>query len=121
MRFNYRQYFLSGAGLPVLAVAMAFVGAGAPASAQDTGGEAPVDVKAGDAVAVQAEAEDELATMQKVVISGSRVISNGYEAPTPVTTMPSEQLKAVSPDVVDALRQLPQLSGTTSSANTNPT
>lgn len=121
MRFNYRQYFLSGAGLPVLAVAMAFVGAGAPASAQDTGGEAPVDVKAGDAVTVQAEAEDELATMQKVVISGSRVISNGYEAPTPVTTMPSEQLKAVSPDVVDALRQLPQLSGTTSSANTNPT
>lgn len=89
-RFN--RY--SGASGAVLLAALAHA---APASAQTA----------------DAPAED----LAEVVITGSRVATNGFQAPTPVTVLGGEQLKNASPSVTEALRQLPQLSGSTSASN----
>lgn len=49
--------------------------------------------------------------VEEVVVTGSRVVTNGYQAPTPVTVVAAEDLKNVSPNLSDAIRQLPQLTG----------
>ena len=51
-----------------------------------------------------------------IVVTGSRVVSNGYQAPTPITVVGSEDLKNSAPNITDALRQLPQLTGSTGPA-----
>ncbi len=48
-----------------------------------------------------------------IVVTGSRVVSNGYQAPTPITVVGSEDLKNSAPNITEALRQLPQLTGST--------
>jgi outer membrane receptor protein involved in Fe transport len=54
-----------------------------------------------------------------IVITGSNVIRNGYQAPTPVTTVTTEQLSATSPTRLgDALITLPQFRGSTSPRTT---
>ncbi len=72
-------------------------------------------VHGGAAWAQQAETPAD--SVAEVVVTGSRVATNGFQAPTPVTVLGGDQLRNVSPSVSEALRQLPQLSGSTSAAN----
>jgi outer membrane receptor protein involved in Fe transport len=86
------------ASLCLSASALAF---GCPALAQD---------------ATQDGAEDpaiqESATLDEVVVTGSRVVSNGNSAPTPVTVLGAEQLSATAPsNLADGLAQVPQFRG----------
>jgi hypothetical protein len=37
------------------------------------------------------------ASVEEIVVTGSRIVRDGYEAPTPVTVMPVEDLKAAAP------------------------
>ena len=54
---------------------------------------------------------------QAIVITGSRVITNGNSAPTPVTVVTAEDLLAREPSSIpDALNQLPQFAGSGSPA-----
>lgn len=48
-----------------------------------------------------------------IIVTGSRVVTDGYKAPTPVTVVGSQELKDISPNLNEALRQLPQLTGST--------
>src|SRR5687767_13306531 len=49
---------------------------------------------------------------EEVVVTGSRVTRDGYEAPTPVTVASSEQLELAAPSTLsDALNQLPSFRG----------
>jgi outer membrane receptor protein involved in Fe transport len=74
--------------------------------AQDAGG-------AGTA----ATTSDELT---EVVVTGSRVIKNGNDSPTPVTVVTVEDIKAVVPgNIADQLNQLPQFAGSRG-VTTNP-
>src|SRR5882757_1596659 len=59
---------------------------------------------------------DELET---VVITGSRIVRDGYSAPTPVTVASIEELQQTTPsNIPDALNKLPQFSfSTTTAAN----
>lgn len=51
-------------------------------------------------------------TLQEVVVTGSRVITNGNNAPTPVTVLAVEQSLSLRPTVIaDALNDLPIFSG----------
>lgn len=53
--------------------------------------------------------------VEEVVVTGSRVVSNGDEAPTPVTVVTAEKLMDAKPsNLGDALRQLPQFAADTS-------
>ncbi|MEY4966273.1 MAG: hypothetical protein RL274_1856 [Pseudomonadota bacterium] len=56
--------------------------------------------------------------VESVVVSGSRLVSNGAQAPTPVTVISAEQLELAAPrNVVDGLLQLPAFKGSLSVAN----
>jgi outer membrane receptor protein involved in Fe transport len=60
-----------------------------------------------NAVQVHAAENDQL---NEVVVTGSRIITDGFAAPTPVTVITAEQMQATAPNSLsDALNQLPQL------------
>ena len=71
-----------------------------------------------DALAPQDEAPRAAAssTDGDLIVTGSRVVSNGYQAPTPITVVGTEELRNTAPTIADALRQLPQLTGSTGPA-----
>lgn len=51
-------------------------------------------------------------TVEEIVVTGSRVIRDGYEAPTPVTVVGVEQIQqAALPNIADFVNQLPAFSG----------
>jgi iron complex outermembrane receptor protein len=57
-------------------------------------------------------------SVESVVVSGSRLVTNGAQAPTPVTVVSTEQLHLAAPrNVVDGLLQLPVFKGSVSVAN----
>ncbi|MHB1206166.1 MAG: TonB-dependent receptor domain-containing protein [Rhodospirillaceae bacterium] len=60
--------------------------------------------------------------IEEVVVTGSRIVRDGYEAPTPVTVVGAEQLEqAAKPNVFDAIASMPAFAGNTNitSANSN--
>ncbi len=67
--------------------------------------------RAGSGEAGTAEAEPQ-PLVPDVVVTGSRVISNGNNSPTPVTVVSTEQLQRTTPsDLPDALNRLPIFAG----------
>jgi outer membrane receptor protein involved in Fe transport len=69
------------------------------------------------ALAAPAFAQSEMKTfsspkgeeLEEFVVTGSRITRDGYEAPTPVTTLAADALQARAPsNIPDALNQLPQ-------------
>lgn len=56
--------------------------------------------------------------LETVVVSGSRLVTNGNQAPTPVTVVSTEQLQMAAPrSVADGLLQLPAFNGSSSVQN----
>ena len=50
--------------------------------------------------------------VEQVVVSGSRVVRDGYQAPTPTTVLGLDQLQAESqPNIADSITQLPEFGG----------
>jgi iron complex outermembrane recepter protein len=50
--------------------------------------------------------------LEEIVITGSRVITNGNDSPTPVTVVTTEDLKTVNPgNIVEALNDMPAFNG----------
>ncbi len=72
---------------------------------------------AGTAVAQTAPPPEDNAS--DVVVTGSRIIRDGFEAPTPLTVMTIEDIKNSSPsnNIADFVNQLPSLAGSTKPAN----
>jgi outer membrane receptor protein involved in Fe transport len=55
-------------------------------------------------------------TVDEVVVTGSRIVANGYQAPTPVTVMSSVELLKKAPEsIAVGLTRLPQFVGTAGS------
>jgi outer membrane receptor protein involved in Fe transport len=66
--------------------------------------------------AAAAPASDDLT---EVVVTGSRVITNGFSAPSPLTVLTAEQMQATAPtSISDALNQLPQIKSSYTPATT---
>lgn len=94
---------LCGASVFVLAIAT-------PAYAQQAA-ETPADAAAAQASTDQATD----ATPSDIVVTGSRIVRSGYNAPTPVTVIGTDTLTKTAPsNVPDALNQLPQFQGSIS-------
>jgi iron complex outermembrane receptor protein len=56
--------------------------------------------------------------VESVVVTGSRLVTSGAEAPTPVTVVSTEQLQLAAPrNIVDGLLQLPVFKGSVSVQN----
>ena len=91
-----RAGLLTGASVAA-AMMLAMPGA---ASAQDTAGPpaSPLSTDKDEAI-------------QSIVVTGSRIVRNGYKSPTPVTVLGKDTLDAMGKvNIADALNQLPQLS-----------
>lgn len=55
-------------------------------------------------------------TNQDIVVTGSRITSNGFNAPTPTTMIGTEQIEAnAQPNIFTTIAQLPSLQGSTGS------
>ena len=68
---------------------------------------------------VQAQ-ESESSTLGEVVVTGTRVTRDGYEAPTPVSVLGAEELNALNVvNVADAVNYLPAFSGSASPRSSN--
>jgi len=77
----------------------------------------PVSMAVAQAVA-DAKAGDD-AELETVVVTGSRIIANGFNAPTPTTVVSAEQLEQTAqPNIFDSIAQLPALQGSAGTANT---
>ena len=75
--------------------------------------EEPTDPLTGQPVTAQAGAGD-------IVVTGSRIVRDGYSAPTPVSVVSAEELKAEAPaNITDFVNTLPAVrnSGTSSTSN----
>jgi iron complex outermembrane receptor protein len=60
-------------------------------------------------------------TLAEVVVTGSRVIQSGFQAPTPVTVVTAEQLQIAAPSTLsDSLNQLPIFANSFKAASTGP-
>src|SRR3954467_10538666 len=56
----------------------------------------------------QGAAAADAAPVEQVVVSGTRIQLQGYQAPTPVTVIGAEQLtRDVQPDIGNTIRELP--------------
>ena len=72
------------------------------------------------ALAQDAGADEEEATpASDIVVTGTRVVRDGYQAPTPLTVMTAEEIQNSSPtnNIADFVNQLPALAGSTRPAN----
>ncbi|MCA0202176.1 MAG: TonB-dependent receptor plug domain-containing protein, partial [Proteobacteria bacterium] len=80
----------------VSAAALLSTLAAAPAFAQTTSAAAPT-------------------TVDEIIVTGSRIVRDGYEAPTPVTVMSAEQMQTFSqPNVADFVNTMPVFAGSNS-------
>ncbi|WP_116812372.1 TonB-dependent receptor domain-containing protein [Steroidobacter cummioxidans] len=62
----------------------------------------------------------ESTTLDQVVVTGSRIVRDGYEAPTPVSVLGAEELTALNVvNVADAVNVLPAFSGSASPRSAN--
>ncbi|RYD44475.1 MAG: TonB-dependent receptor [Sphingomonadales bacterium] len=72
------------------------------------------------ALAQEATADSsEAAAGDQIIVTGSRIARDGFEAPTPVVVLTQEDIQNTSPsnNVADFVNQLPQLAGSTRPAN----
>ncbi len=88
--------------------ASALVALAAPAFAQDT---APQSADTGSSEAA--------APAENIVVTGTRVKRDGYDAPTPLTVVGAESIQKAAPtNVADFVNQMPQLVGSTTPRTT---
>ena len=75
------------------------------------------------AVPMIAAADDAApAELEEVAVTGTRIVRDGYQAPTPVSVLGVEQIQSfASPNIADAVNTLPVFSGSTSPASTQTT
>lgn len=141
--FGYRGSPVRGGAL-LSTTALALIAFAGPAFAQPTTPEAPqaaapgastssvgtaAPTRTGEAAApgsvvneVAAEGpssdSNSLANPSDIVVTGSRIVRNGYSAPTPVTVVSTEQLQRTAPGAIpEGLNQLPQFAGSRSNAS----
>jgi iron complex outermembrane receptor protein len=78
---------------------------------------APEEVAAAPEAVSAPDSSAEPEKVEEVVVTGTRIVRDGYQAPTPVTVMGAEQLQSfASPNIADALNTMPELSGSATPA-----
>ncbi|MFA6113257.1 MAG: TonB-dependent receptor [Sphingomonas sp.] len=124
----FRRHSLSTAGILTLAIAampgiahaqaapamMASVEDKAPA----TGDTATVDSATIDTAQDQSASGE--APGEEITVTGSRIVRDGYDAPTPVSVISSKELQAEAPaNIADFVNTLPSVRGSSTAANSN--
>ncbi|WP_084579957.1 TonB-dependent receptor plug domain-containing protein [Sphingomonas azotifigens] len=103
---SWRRQFATGAGLAALSLALA-----TPALAQT----APP----ADSAESPSQAEADRVSPDDLVVTGTRILRNGFQSPTPLTVATQEDIRNTSPtnNLADFVNQLPALAGSTRPSN----
>ncbi len=65
-------------------------------------------------------AEEAGTGLDELVVTGTRVVRDGYSAPTPVSVISTEELRATAPaNITDFVNTLPSIAGSSTPANTS--
>jgi iron complex outermembrane receptor protein len=81
---------------------------------------ATVSVAAVMAYAPAAFAQDAVGELEEVTVTGSRIVRDGYDAPTPVNVLGAAEIAATSPaNIADFVNTLPSVAGSTTAANSS--
>jgi iron complex outermembrane receptor protein len=105
---SFRLFLVSGTALATFAFA------GSSAALAQT---APVEAAPPSAATTEPTAE--ASGDEAIVVTGTRVVRDGFQAPTPLTVLTTEDIQNTSPtnNISDFVNQLPQLAGSTKPAN----
>ena len=96
--------------LAALAIGLAWA---QPVAAQDC--QLPPQLPPGDSSAADAPLDDGL-----IVVTGTRIQRDGYDAPTPLTVLGTEAIEASAPaNVADFVNEIPSVVGSATPANSN--
>lgn len=109
-QFDHRKAFLAGwTSLAALTVALPAVAQGVEQTPTRNTATAQVTEPSGD----DSEGGPD------VVVTGTRIVRSGFEAPTPLTVLSREEIQNSSPsnNIADFVNQLPSLAGSTRPAN----
>jgi outer membrane receptor protein involved in Fe transport len=105
---------LAGASLAVLAFAAT------PALAEDAAADAPAADDPPQASTPAPADSGSAASDKEILVTGSRVVTNGMNSPVPVTAVPAEELQAMDPSsLIQSVSQLPQFYGNTTPQSSN--
>lgn len=106
---SLRTVLFSGAAFSALAMAGAAPAQTAPVEEEQSTATSPAADPASSA-----EAADET-----IVVTGTRIVRDGFQAPTPLTVLGEEEIEAGSPtnNIADFVNTLPSLAGSTRPAN----
>ena len=86
------------------------------AAAAVTASDVTVDTAAG--ADAPANSSDAAPALTEVVVSGSRVVRDGYQAPTPVSVVTAEDMQSfASNNLADSLNSIPAVAGSTTPAS----
>jgi outer membrane receptor protein involved in Fe transport len=116
LRVFRRSLCASAAGISIAAIApcAAFASETAPTAVSP----AQAQQADGSTQAATQEADDAAEGADDVVVTGSRVITNGNNSPTPVTVVSTAQIQQVTPsNIPDGLNKLPVFSGSSNQSN----
>ena len=106
-----RRAVAAALGRPLLLGAATLAVTSAPALAVDA---PPADPP------LEAPLEASGGSLDELVVTGTRVVRDGYSAPTPVSVISSEELKASAPaNITDFVNTLPSIAGSSTPANTS--
>jgi outer membrane receptor protein involved in Fe transport len=111
---SLRLRLFSGSAFAALALAAASPAHAQPADQGTQGPPTPSEVAAQDAETPAATGEDEA-----ILVTGTRIVRDGYQAPTPLTVLTRDDIENGSPsnNVADFVNQLPSLAGSTRPSN----
>jgi iron complex outermembrane receptor protein len=77
-----------------------------------TDNSSPVAPQSGGAAVPQDQAAKDSVDAPEITVTGTRVVRNGYQAPTPVTVLGAEEINKKAPaNLADFVNELPSLSG----------
>jgi len=72
------------------------------------------------ALAQSAAPDDSKARAEEIVVTGSRIVTDGFKAPTPTTVLGAQALEsAATVTIADTLNQMPSFSNSVTSHTTN--
>jgi outer membrane receptor protein involved in Fe transport len=107
--------------LALTATATAALIAGSAAHAQDAPAaetDPAVQLASSEGDATPAQATDD--TSQDITVTGSRIVRDGYSAPTPVSVISSEEIQREAPaNITDFVNTLPAVRGSGTAATSN--
>ncbi len=77
---------------------------------------------AGTNVAMAQDQTAQAPALESIIVTGSRIVRDGFEAPTPVSVLSADDLTIIAtPNIADAVNRLPALQGSVTTTNAGAT